>query len=145
MFSKNYATIEDVWEHVYDARKFYAWFNMKPFVWMEFDGNFLEPGVLGRVYFLIPPFSYSLLVKEVIPLKKITLVGVSENFGGSASMDFYEDDDYVYHAEPHDLHSPYRLIELYYQKLLYPNHDWYMESRYKKLASILTREKRNGN
>lgn len=134
--------IDDVFNYVYCAKNYYKWFNMKPFVWMKFDKDFLDVGCTGRVYFTIPPFSYELTVVDVKINEYIKLESKNKLFGGSAFMKFYTKNGKIYYEDPHILYSHNKIIHKYYCLLLAGKHKPYMNNRFKVFKKKLLNEKR---
>lgn len=134
------ASLEDVFEHVYNTEKFYKWFNFYPIVWLTFDKKQLEVGCEGTIRFTLPPFKYTVEVTEVIPNERIEFLGTKGLLRGKISFVFSENEEGYVFEEPHYLVGKNSLVHKYFTMLLAPNHVPFMRWRYKVLKKNLAKD-----
>lgn len=139
---KKDATIEEVFEQVYNSACYEKWFNFKPFVWLTFDQKHLDIGCKGVIRFTIPPFQYELTVVNVVKNELIELSSDGKLFQGTAKMRFYEKDGMICYEDPHILYGKNILVHKYYCMFLAGKHVPYMKQRFEKLKAILINKKR---
>ncbi|MCK4259554.1 MAG: hypothetical protein KAX49_11290 [Halanaerobiales bacterium] len=141
------ASREDVFDHIYDIKKFTKWFNFFPFCWLSFDKEKFDVGCTGTIRFTIPFFYYKLKVVKVIPNKSIEFISSDGPLKGNASFTFTQTEDGIVFGDPHHLTGRNKLIHLYYSIFLAPNHIKFMNWRYKILKKnlLIETKKRKGN
>lgn len=128
-------SMDEVFNQLYDAEKFDKFLSTLLLRHKCKNKNLTKGSTIDIRFFV--PFFYKLTVVKAIPNEEIHLITTGGMLIGEVDILFKSIDSKATITFEFSMRGINKLAHMFYFRLLYPGHEWYMNWRYKKLKKAL--------
>ncbi len=139
-------TIEDVYEHLFDLKKFYKWMNFFPHNWMSSKDKVYKAGLVFLFRLIFPPMTFKITITEILPNHGGINFTVTGWMKGNGMWEFIRDEKGILCKHTMILTGANKFLHYYYP-IVKLGHDKYFPWRLSILKKMLiqySKEKRQG-
>lgn len=133
------ATLEEMFEYLYDSKKVKKWFNLFPITWFTVTGDSYDVNEITYFHFGPLPFKYGIRCKEILPDHRGMLVEMIGPLKGDGRLELVPDENGTTFVHELNLQGRNRFIHKYYGLIALGHHN-YMVMRLKILRKMLIKE-----